>query len=286
MNSLTAAWAMRSKRPATVLIIQLPRRSSESQPYTAGTSGHFSIDRNTISSIGALVCSKSNPSADRHWLARRPHGPLLDAARLRHLARRRAHHKGRAHLRHRRSKNEKIAPVARADQAGDPRVRAHPARRGERVSAKQFKYCFEDFRVGMVIEQPGPTLTRDDILEFARRYDPQPMHLDEEAAKRSIYGGLIASGWQTASLTTRMMCDSYLLDSSSLGSPGMKEVSWPRPVRPGDTLRLRMTVLETKPSTSKPDRGSVLHRWEVFNQAGEPVLRMEGIGMFKRRNPA
>jgi len=93
------------------------------------------------------------------------------------------------------------------------------------VSAKQFKYCFEDFRVGMVIEQPGPTLTRDDILEFARRYDPQPCNLDEEAAKRSIYGGLIASGWQTASLTTRMMCDSYLLDSSSLGSPGMKEVS-------------------------------------------------------------
>ena len=154
------------------------------------------------------------------------------------------------------------------------------------MNAGKPKYCFEDFHVGLVIEQPGPTLTRDDILEFARRYDPQPIHLDEEAAKRSIYGGLIASGWQTASLTTRMMCDSYLLDSSSLGSPGMKEVSWPRPVRPGDTLRLRMTVLETKPSTSKPDRGSVLHRWEVFNQAGEPVLRMEGIGMFRLRNPA
>jgi len=91
--------------------------------------------------------------------------------------------------------------------------------------------------------------------------------------------------WQTASLTTRMMCDSYLLDSSSLGSPGMKEVSWPRPVRPGDTLRLRMTVLETKPSTSKPDRGSVLHRWEVFNQAGEPVLRMEGIGCSSGATP-
>jgi len=154
------------------------------------------------------------------------------------------------------------------------------------VSAKQFKYCFEDFRVGMVIEQPGPTLTRDDILEFARRYDPQPIHLDEEAAKRSIYGGLIASGWQTVSLCTRMMCDSYLLDSAGLGSPGMREVSWLKPVRPGDTLRLRMTVLETKPSTSKLDRGSVLHRWEVFNQAGEPVLRMEGTGLFKRRNAA
>jgi acyl dehydratase len=154
------------------------------------------------------------------------------------------------------------------------------------MSGKQFKYYFEDFCIGMVIEQPGATLRREDILEFARRYDPQPFHTDEEAAKRSIFGGLIASGWQTVSLCTRMMCDSYLLDSAGLGSPGMKEVSWLKPVRPGDTLRLRMTVLETKPSRSKPDRGSVLHRWEVFNQAGEPVLRMEGIGMFKRRNPA
>jgi acyl dehydratase len=154
------------------------------------------------------------------------------------------------------------------------------------MSEKQFKYFFEDFSVGMVVEQAGPTLSEEDILEFARRYDPQPIHLDKEAAKRSIYGGLIASGWQTTSLTTRMMCDSYLLDAASLGSPGMRELSWLKPVRPGDTLRLRMTVLETRPSTSKPDRGSVLHRWEVFNQAGDPVLRMEGIGMFKRRNPA
>src|SRR5678816_213891 len=124
------------------------------------------------------------------------------------------------------------------------------------MSEKQFKYCFEDFHAGMVIEHPGPTLTLEDILEFARRYDPQPFHTDEEAAKRSIYGGLIASGWQTTSLTTRMMCDSYLLDAASLGSPGMRELSWLAPVRPGDTLRLRMTVLETRPSRSKPDRGS------------------------------
>jgi len=147
----------------------------------------------------------------------------------------------------------------------------------------EFKYHFEDFHVGMVIERDGPTVTAESIVEFARRYDPQPMHIDEEAAKRSIYGGLIASGWHTVSLMTRMMCDSYLLASASLGSPGMKEVSWPKPVRPGDTLRLRMTVLETRPSRSKPDRGSVLHRWEVFNQNDEPVLRIEGIGLFRRR---
>jgi acyl dehydratase len=154
------------------------------------------------------------------------------------------------------------------------------------VSAKQFKYCFEDFRIGMVIEQPGPTLTEADILEFARRYDPQPFHSDQKAAKRSIYGGLIASGWQTVSLAMRMICDAYLLDAASLGSPGVNQVRWLKPVRPGDTLRLRMSVLEAKPSTSKPDRGTVLHRWEVFNQKDEAVMSMEGYGMFKRRNAA
>ena len=154
------------------------------------------------------------------------------------------------------------------------------------MSAKQFKYCFEDFRIGMVIEQPGPTLTEADILEFARRYDPQPFHSDQKAAKRSIYGGLIASGWQTVSLAMRMICDAYLLDAASLGSPGVNQVRWLKPVRPGDTLRLRMSVLEAKPSTSKPDRGTVLHRWEVFNQKDEAVMSMEGYGMFRRRNAA
>jgi acyl dehydratase len=152
------------------------------------------------------------------------------------------------------------------------------------VSAKQFKYCFEDFRIGMVIEQPGPTLTREDVLEFARRYDPQPFHTDEEAAKRSIYGGLIASGWHTVSLAMRMICDAYLLDAASLGSPGVNQVRWLKPVRPGDTLRLRMSVLDAKPSASKPDRGTVLHRWEVLNQKDEAVMSMEGYGMFGRRN--
>jgi acyl dehydratase len=152
------------------------------------------------------------------------------------------------------------------------------------VSAKQFKYYFEDFHVGMAIERPGPTLTREDVLEFGRRYDPQPFHADEEAAKRSIYGGLIASGWHTVSLAMRMICDAYLLDAASLGSPGVNQVRWLKPVRPGDTLRLCMSVLEAKPSTSKPDRGTVLHRWEVFNQKDEAVMNMEGYGMFRRRN--
>jgi len=151
------------------------------------------------------------------------------------------------------------------------------------VSEKKFKYWFEDFPVGMAVEMAGPTLTRESILEYARRYDPQPFHVDEAAAKESIYGGLIASGWQTVSLVMRMICDAYLLEAASLGSPGVNEVRWLKPVRPGDTIRLRMRVLESKPSTSKPDRGTVLHRWEVFNQKDELVLTMEGYGMFRRR---
>lgn len=151
------------------------------------------------------------------------------------------------------------------------------------MNAGRFRYWFEDFPVGMTVEIPGPVLTRESILEYAQRYDPQPFHVDEEAAKQSPYGGLIASGWHTVSLAMRMICDAYLLDAASLGSPGVNQVRWLKPVRPGDSLRLRMTVLEAKPSTSKPDRGTVLHRWDVLNQNGETVMTMEGYGMFRRR---
>jgi acyl dehydratase len=145
------------------------------------------------------------------------------------------------------------------------------------------KYFFEDFQVGRVWELPGPTLTRESIVEFARRYDPQPFHVDEEAAKESVFEGLIASGWHTVSLCMRMICDAYLLEAASMGSPGVKEVRWLKPVRPGDRIRMRMSVLDAKPSASKPDRGTVLHLWEVFNQENDLVMRMEGYGMFKRR---
>jgi acyl dehydratase len=154
------------------------------------------------------------------------------------------------------------------------------------VSGKAFKYWFEDFPVGMAVEIPGPTLTRESIVEFASRYDPQPFHVDEAAAKESDFGGLIASGWHTVSLAMRMICDAYLLDAASLGSPGVNQVRWLKPVRPGDTIRLRMSVLEARRSVSKPDRGTVLHRWEVLNQKDEIVLSMEGYGMFRRRTAA
>ena len=157
------------------------------------------------------------------------------------------------------------------------------ARTLPRASVLMTKYYFEDFTPGRVWERDGPMLSAQEIVEFAGRYDPQYFHTDEIAAKTSPFGSLIASGWHTVAICMRLICDAYLLEAASLSSPGVNEVRWTQPVRPGDTLKLRMTVLEAKPSRSKPDRGTVLHRWEIFNQHGEPVMRMEGYGMFGRR---
>jgi acyl dehydratase len=145
------------------------------------------------------------------------------------------------------------------------------------------KYYFEDFSPGRVWEMEGPTLGKDEIVDFARRFDPQYFHVDERAAADSPYGGLIASGWQTVGLCMRMICDAYLLQTASLGSPGVNELRWTKPVRPGDRLRMKMTVIEAKISRTKPDRGTVLHRWEVYNQHGDMVMHMEGYGMYARR---
>jgi acyl dehydratase len=126
---------------------------------------------------------------------------------------------------------------------------------------------------------------KDEIIVFAKQFDPQPFHVDEAAAKASIYGGLIASGWHTVALVMRMMCDSYMLDSASLGSPGIDNLKWLKPVRPGDTIRAQRTTLEVRASASRPEMGLVKTRWEVINQNGERVMTMEGYGMFRRRNP-
>lgn len=145
---------------------------------------------------------------------------------------------------------------------------------------------WEDFHVGQVIELGTREVSREEILQFARRYDPQPFHTDDEAAEESIYGGLIASGWHTCAMTMRMLYDGLLERAASLGSPGVDNVRWLEPVRPGDTLRARMRVLETRPSRSKPDRGTIKSRWEVLNQNDEMVMTMEGYGMYRRRGPA
>ena len=142
---------------------------------------------------------------------------------------------------------------------------------------------WDDFREGEVREFGAATVKHEDIVRFASEFDPQPFHVDEEAAKGTMFGGLIASGWHTAAMTMRMMCDGYLLRAHSLGSPGIESLNWLLPVRPGDTLRVRLTVLEARPLRSKPGVGLVKSRHEVLNQKDEVVMEMQGYGMFARR---
>lgn len=148
-----------------------------------------------------------------------------------------------------------------------------------------FHYCWEDFEVGRVFEHGARTLSEEDIVRFAREWDPQRYHTDPQAAKDTPFGGLIASGWQSCGVLMRLMCDAYLNQSSCVGSPGIDEIRFLKPVRPGDTLRFRSTVLESSPSRSKPERGSVLFRWELLNQDGEVVLSMMGRQLYLRRRP-
>jgi acyl dehydratase len=145
---------------------------------------------------------------------------------------------------------------------------------------------FEDFKVGDTIDLGERVVDRDEVIAFATAFDPQPFHVDEDAARATSFGGLIASGWHTAAMVMRMMCDTYMLESASLGSPGMDSVRWLRPVRPGDTIRATSTVLAARVSQSKPGVGIVTSRFDVRNQHGELVMTMEGPGMFSVRNPA
>ena len=154
------------------------------------------------------------------------------------------------------------------------------------MARDQFTYYWDDFTPGRVFETPARTLSEEDIVRFAREYDPQAFHTDVEAARASPFGGLIASGRQTCGVTMRLMCDGYLLETSCVGSPGLEEVRWLKPVRPGDTLRLKATVIESTPSGKQPNRGTVLFRWDTFNQNGEVVLSMRGRQLFLRRAPA
>jgi acyl dehydratase len=151
---------------------------------------------------------------------------------------------------------------------------------------RSVRHYWEDFEVGRVREFGRVEVTREAVLDFAARFDPQPFHLDDDAAAQSLFGRLAASGWHTAAMAMRMMCDGYLLDSASLGSPGVDKLTWPAPVYPGDVLTMRSTVLEARPSASRPEVGLVKSRSEVLNQHGQVVLSMEGIGFFRRRAPA
>ena len=145
------------------------------------------------------------------------------------------------------------------------------------------KLFWEDF-VPDVRELMGEvTVDLEEVMAFAKRYDPQPFHVDVQEAEKSIYGGIIASGWHTCSMVMRLMCDSYLVNSSSLGSPGIEEVKWLSPVYPGNVLSAFRTVVETRASASKPDRGIVKTFWEVENEKGRLVMSMIGINFFLRR---
>ena len=141
----------------------------------------------------------------------------------------------------------------------------------------------EDLEVGRTVEVGQVTVTAEEIVEFARKFDPQPFHTDEAAARGSPFGGLIASGWHTASLCMRLVVERLIDPATTLGSPGVDELRWLRPVRPADILTLRVTVLEATPSRSKPDRGIGRFRYDLSNQRGESVMTMVALGMIRRR---
>jgi len=147
------------------------------------------------------------------------------------------------------------------------------------------KWAYEDLELGQVLDLGARTVTADEIVEFARAFDPQPMHLDEAAGKAGVLGGLSASGWHTCSIYMRMVCDAFILQSTSEGAPGIEYVRWKKPVRPGDTLTGRATITSKRRSRSRPDLGFANCRGELENQKGEIVLELENTGMFLLRHP-
>lgn len=143
---------------------------------------------------------------------------------------------------------------------------------------------FEDYVPGSIYEFGSIVVTEEEIIEFAKRYDPQIFHIDPIAARKTGFGGLIASGWHTAALTMRLLVDHYISRVASLGSPGADELRWLKPVRPGDELSICVRVLESRRSKSKPDRGVVRSMVEVLNQNREVVMTRTAVGITRCRN--
>ena len=141
----------------------------------------------------------------------------------------------------------------------------------------------EDFKAGDEFTSPGVTITEAQIIDFALTFDPQPLHVDVTAASAGVFGGLIASGFHTAALTFRLFWQTGVLGAASVGSPGLDELRWLKPVRPGDTLHVVAKVLEVRRSTSKPDRGAVRMHYTTLNQHGEPVMTLIGNQLIKTR---
>ena len=145
---------------------------------------------------------------------------------------------------------------------------------------------FEDMHVGERTELGSHTFTAEEIKAFAAEFDPQPMHLDEEAARNSLVGSLCASGWHTCAILMRIIADGFILDAASMGATGCPEVKWLAPVRPGDRLRVRMKVLATRASRSRPDLGFVDARFDMFNAQDVPVMTLTSHLMLGRRASA
>jgi acyl dehydratase len=145
---------------------------------------------------------------------------------------------------------------------------------------------FEDYVPGLTVDCGGFTISEAEIIAFAKDYDPQPFHVDPVAAADGPFGGIIASGWHTISLTMRLLVEHFVSPESSLGAAGVDEVRWPKPVRPGDTLHARATVLEARRSGSKPDRGIVRSLCELTNPGGELVMKLTAINFILLRDPS
>ena len=142
----------------------------------------------------------------------------------------------------------------------------------------------DDYVEGTIHEFGPITITKDEIIQFGKKFDPQVFHTDPNRAKETVYGGLIASGWHTCSLFMRLFVEHYLAGPASLGSPGVDELRWLKPVRPGDRLTLRITVHKVKPSSSKPDRGVLYSFCEMLNQKNEVVAKMMALNLIRYRN--
>lgn len=145
------------------------------------------------------------------------------------------------------------------------------------------KWAYEDFTEGATLDFGRKTVSAEEIVEFASEFDPQPMHLDEEAGRASLLGGLAASGWHTCSMFMKLLCDSLLLDSTSQGAPGIDYVKWKKPVLAGDTLTASSTVLAKRLSAKRPNLGFVTMRAKMVNQRGEQVFELQNTGMFLTR---
>jgi acyl dehydratase len=144
---------------------------------------------------------------------------------------------------------------------------------------------WEDIEPGDVIECEPRVVTREEIVAFAAEFDPQPMHMDEAAAGATLLGGLAASGWHSCALMMRMIADGFLRGSSSMGAPGVEEVRWLAPLRPGAEVRLRVSVLERRGSKSRPDMGFTRVRYDLVGGDGKPITTMAATMMFGRRQP-